>query len=241
MSGLERDGGMSVSRGCNRRILLAENDQSIANEVREDLSSRGYLVEHIDQGLRALEVLRIRTFELLIIDRMLPGLDGLTVIEQFRARKSSMPVLVLTALSAIDDRLRGLKAGGDDYLSMPFALLELAARVGALLRRPLELDQTVIRLGSLEMNVIERTVRRDGRELDLLPHEFDLLRHLMRRPEQLVTREMVLGDVWNYRPLLGSKLVDVHIDRLRRKLDGPNERPLIQSIHGAGFIFHVPD
>ncbi len=246
MSMIEQDrdaaaGPARAAPGRKVNVLLVEDDQSIADEVRDDLISRGYVVEHIGDGTTALRAVQARHFDLLIVDRLLPGLDGLSVIERLRALGIRTPVLVLSALSAVDDRVRGLKAGGDDYLSKPFAFMELAARVEALLRRPTDLRETVLRVGPLEMDLIDRTVRRDERELDLLPREFKLLEYLMRRPGQLVTRDMLLEDVWHYRFLPQTNLVDVHIGRLRRKLDGPGEAPLIQSVRGAGFIFRVPD
>jgi two-component system OmpR family response regulator len=240
----DRDAAAALSRAAHGRqyhILLVEDDQSIADEVRDDLIGRGYIVEHVADGAIALKDVQARHYDLLIMDRLLPGLDGLTVIERMRALGIRTPVLVLSALSAVDDRVRGLKAGGDDYLSKPFAFTELAARVEALLRRPIEVRETVLRVGPLEMDLLERTVRRGERELDLLPREFKLLEYLMRRPGQLVTRDMLLEDVWHYRFLPQTNLVDVHIGRLRRKLDGPGETPLIQSVRGAGFIFRVSD
>jgi two-component system OmpR family response regulator len=246
MSMVEQDREASAGQarpapGRKYNILLVEDDQSIADEVRDDLISRGYVVEHIGDGAGALRAVQAHHFDLLIVDRLLPGLDGLAVIERLRALGIRTPVLVLSALSAVDDRVRGLKAGGDDYLSKPFAFMELAARVEALLRRPIEVRETVLRVGPLEMDLIDRTVRRGERELDLLPREFKLLEYLMRRPGQLVTRDMLLEDVWHYRFLPQTNLVDVHIGRLRRKLDGSGEAPLIHSVRGAGFIFRVPD
>lgn len=244
MAEQEREAAAVAARAAPGRkfnILLVEDDQSIADEVRDDLISRGYVIEHIGDGTAALRAAQARHFDLMIVDRLLPGLDGLTVIERIRALGIRTPVLVLSALSAVDDRVRGLKAGGDDYLSKPFAFLELAARVEALLRRPIEVRETVLRVGPLEMDLIDRTVRRGDRPLDLLPREFKLLEYLMRRPGQLVTRDMLLEDVWQYRFLPQTNLVDVHIGRLRRKLDAPGEPPLIQSVRGAGFIFRVPD
>ena len=234
-------GSARATPGRKFNILLVEDDQSIADEVRDDLIGRGYVVEQIGDGAVALRAVQARHFDLLIVDRLLPGLDGLSVIERLRSLGIRTPVLVLSALSAVDDRVRGLKAGGDDYLSKPFAFMELGARVEARLRRPIDLRETVLRVGPLEMDLIDRTVRRGDRPLDLLPREFKLLEYLMRRPGQLVTRDMLLEDVWHYRFLPQTNLVDVHIGRLRRKLDGPGEAPLIQSVRGAGFIFRVPD
>jgi two-component system OmpR family response regulator len=150
-------------------------------------------------------------------------------------------VLVLSALGAVDDRVRGLRAGGDDYLTKPFALVELVARLEALLRRPADTRETVLRVGPLELDLIERIVRRGERVIDLLPREFRLLEYLMRRPDQVVTRAMLLEEVWNYKFVPQTNLIDVHMGRLRRKVDEPNEVPMIHSVRGAGFTLHAPD
>jgi len=139
----------------------------------------------------------------------------------------------------VDDRVNGLKAGGDDYLTKPFAMEELVARLQALLRRPVESRETVLRIGPLEMDLIERTVRRDGRSIELLPREFRLLEYMLRRPNQVLTRDMMLEDVWHYRFIPQTNLVDVHIGKLRRKIDGPDDTPLIMSIRGAGFMLRI--
>jgi len=148
--------------------------------------------------------------------------------------------MVLSALGEVDDRVRGLKAGGDDYLTKPFAFAELAARVEALLRRPLLTRETVLQVGPLEMDLIDREVHRGERSIELLPREFKLLEYLMRRPGQVLTRAMLLEDVWNYRFLSETNLVDVHIGKLRRKVDGPNEIPILHTIRGTGFMLCVP-
>jgi len=176
----------------------------------------------------------------MIVDRMLPELDGLSVIEALREQNITVPVLVLSALSAVDDRVSGLKAGGDDYLTKPFAMEELAARLEALMRRPNDSRATMIHVGPLSMDLIERRVTRDGRDVELLPREFRLLEYMMRRPGTVLTRTMLLEDVWNYRFIPQTNLVDVHIGKLRRKVDGPGEAPLIHSIRGAGFSLRVP-
>jgi two-component system OmpR family response regulator len=220
------------------RILLVEDDDVIAAEVCAELAGRGYAVTWVDDGRRALE--QAPEFDLLIMDRLLPGLDGVTVIEQLRERNVRVPVLVLSALSAIDDRVRGLKAGGDDYLTKPFAMPELAARVEALLRRPADTRETVLAVGDLELDLIDRTARRGGRDVELLPREFKLLEYLMRHANQVVTRTMLLEEVWHYRFVPQTNLVDVHIGKLRRKIDLPSEASLIESVRGAGFVFRAP-
>jgi len=223
------------------RVLLIEDDLETANEIVGDLGERGYQLVHEANGQEGLIKARQKEFALLIIDRMLPGLDGLSILQTLRNEGIHVPVLVLSALDDVDDRVRGLKAGGDDYLGKPFAFMELAARVEALLRRPLKSRETILRVGPLELDLIERKVRRGERVIELLPREFKLLEYLMRRPGQVVTRVMLLDDVWNYRFLAATNLVDVHIGKLRRKIDGPDELPMIQSVRGAGFLLGPPD
>jgi two-component system OmpR family response regulator len=222
------------------RILLVEDDPQIAGDIAADLMERGYAVTQSNNGAEALGLAETTPQDLLIMDRLLPGMDGVTVIERLRAAQIRVPVLVISALNAVDDKVRGLKAGGDDYLTKPFALAELAARVEALLRRPLESRASILRAGSLELDLIDHDARRDGRALELLPRELKLLEYLMRRPEQLVTRAMLLEDVWHYRFVPQTNLVDVHVGRLRRKIDNPGGPSLIESVRGTGFIFHAP-
>ena len=221
------------------RVLLIEDDGKIAADVAEELAARGFAVTLAAEGPAGLARATEGGFDVLVVDRLLPGLDGLSLIEQLRAGGSRVPVLVLSALSAVDDRVSGLKAGGDDYLTKPFAMDELAARLEALLRRPIETRESVLRVGPIVMDLIDRTVLRDGREIELLPREFRLLEYLLRRPDRVLTRDMLLEDVWRYRFIPQTNLVDVHIGKLRRKVDAPGETPLIHSIRGAGFMFRV--
>ena len=176
----------------------------------------------------------------MIVDRLLPGIDGLTIIEVARREHVRTPVLVLSALGAVDDRVRGLRAGGDDYLTKPFVILELIARIEALLRRPGESRDTVLRLGPLELDLLGRSAKRDGRPLDLLPREFRLLEYMMRRKDQLLTRAMLFEEVWNYKFVPQSNLVDVHMGRLRRKIDPPGQPPMLLNVRGEGFILRAP-
>jgi two-component system OmpR family response regulator len=148
---------------------------------------------------------------------------------------------VLSAMTGVDERVRGLKAGGDDYLTKPFALSELAARIEALLRRPSDARETLLRVGPLELDLIDRVARRKSREIELLPREFKLLEYMMRRPSRVVTRDMLLERVWNYTNAPHTNLVDVHIGKLRRKIDGEGEMPLLYNVRGIGFILRVPD
>jgi two-component system, OmpR family, response regulator len=224
-----------------RRVLLVEDDGKIAQDVADELAVRGFSVALEQTGPDGLARARAGGFDVLIIDRLLPGLDGLSLIEQLRVAGGRVPVLVLSALSAVDDRVSGLKAGGDDYLTKPFAMEELAARLEALLRRPIETRESVLQVGPIVMDLIDRSVTRDGREIELLPREFRLLEYLLRRPDRVLTRDMLLEDVWHYRFIPQTNLVDVHIGKLRRKVDGPNEVPLIHSIRGAGFMLRISD
>ncbi len=222
------------------RVLLVEDDAELAQEVITELSSRSYDVTHAGNGLDAIDLARQGAFALLVVDRLLPGLDGIELITRLRDENVRVPVLVMSALSAVDERVRGLKAGGDDYLTKPFAFAELAARVEALLRRPLETRETVLHVGDLALDLIDREASRQGRAIELLPREFKLLEYLMRRPNQAVTRAMLLEDVWNYRFVPQTNLVDVHIGKLRRKVDFPGETPMIESIWATGFMLRAP-
>ena len=221
----------------SRRILLVEDDSEIAAELVIDLTSRGYAVTHVADGLQAAALASTENFDLLVIDRMLPGLDGVALVERLRAEGLNLPVLVLSALGTVNDKVRGLKAGGDDYLTKPVALDELSARVEALLRRPQDSRATLLRAGPLTLDLIDRVALREGREIELLPREFRLLEYLMRRVGQVVTRAMLLEDVWHYRFVPETNLVDVHIGKLRRKIDLPGEPSLIASVRGTGFQF----
>ena len=223
------------------RILVVEDDLAIASEVTDELQLHGYEVEHAGDGGMALEKATNGGYDLLIVDRLLPVLDGLSVIEHLRAAQVRGPVLVLSALSGVDDKVRGLKAGGDDYLTKPFAVAELLARVEALLRRPAETRETVLSVGDLVLDLIDREARRGPRLVELLPREFKLLEYLMRHAGQVVTRAMLLEDVWNYRFVPETNLVDVHIGKLRRKIDMPDDAPMIDSVRGIGFVLRAAE
>jgi len=222
------------------RVLLIEDDKETADEIRAELGLRGFEVDWAATGIEGLDKARSGGAEAMIVDRMLPGMDGLTIIEALRQEGQRTPVLVLSALGAVDDRVRGLRAGGDDYLTKPFATVELIARVEALLRRPAESRDTVLRVGPLELDLIERTAKRGDRAIDLLPREFRLLEYMMRRKEQMLTRAILLEEVWNYKFVPRTNLVDVHMGRLRRKVDEPNEPPMIHNVRGVGFILRAP-
>lgn len=221
-------------------VLLIEDDHETAGEIMAELVDRGYEVDRAATGIEGLDKARAGQADVMIVDRLLPGVDGLTIIEVVRKEHVRTPVLVLSALGAIDDRVRGLRAGGDDYLTKPFAIAELIARIEALLRRPGDDRETVLRVGPLELDLLERTVSREGRQIDLLPREFRLLEYMMRRKDQLLTRAMLFEEVWNYKFVPQSNLVDVHMGRLRRKIDASGEMPLIHNVRGEGFILRAP-
>jgi two-component system OmpR family response regulator len=231
---------MGFRDGAMASVLLIEDDKETANEIRAELGDRGYIVDWAADGIEGLDKARSGGAEVLVIDRQLPGMDGLTIIEALRYEGIRTPVLVLSALGAVDDRVRGLRAGGDDYLTKPFATVELIARIEALLRRPTESRDTLLRVGPLELDLMERTAKRGDRIIDLLPREFRLLEYMMRRKDQVLTRTMLLEEVWKYKFIPRTNLVDVHMGRLRHKVDEPNEPPMIHNVRGVGFILHAP-
>ena len=223
------------------RILLVEDEPEMAQGVASELSDCGYDVTIAESSSAGLEAARSEPASLMVVDRMLHGVDSIAMIETLRAEGVQMPVLFVSALASVDERILGLKAGGDDYIAKPFAMGELVARVEALLRRSTAERVTTLRVGALELDLIQRRAWRGSRELSLLPREFKLLEYLVRHAEQVVTRTMLLEDVWNYRFLPQTNLVDVHIGKVRRKVDEPGETPLIECVRGAGFMLHAVD
>ena len=222
------------------KVLLIEDDHQTADEIIGELVHRGFEIDWAATGIEGLDKARSGGPDVMVVDRLLPGMDGLTIIEALRQERVRTPVLILSALGAVDDRVRGLRMGGDDYLTKPFAIVELAARIEALLRRPVESRETVLRVGPLELDLLARTAKRDDRVIDLLPREFRLLEYMMRRKEQLLTRSMLLEEVWNYKFVPQTNLVDVHMSRLRHKVDKPNDTPMIHNVRGVGFILRAP-
>jgi two-component system OmpR family response regulator len=218
-------------------VLLIEDDTEAARFLVKGLRESGYTVEHAADGRAGLTQTTSGQFDLVITDRMLPHVDGLTVIEAMRAKGIATPVLVLSALGGVDDRVRGLKAGGDDYLTKPFAFAELLARIEALLRRhPSAPHSTRLKVEDLEFDLIARRVTRAGRELDLTARELKLLEYLMRRAGQVVTRTMLLEGVWDLHFDPQSNLIDVHISRLRQAIDRGTDQPLIHTVRGTGYV-----
>ena len=222
------------------RLLLIEDDDETAEEVAGYFRDRGYLVDRAATGPDGLAQAGSGRADVMVVDRLLPGIDGLSVIEALRRAGVRTPAMVLSALDGVDERVRGLRAGGDDYLAKPFALTELAARIEALLRRPQHGPEMVLRVGPLELDLVARTARRGARMLELLPREFQLLEYMIRRCGQTITRAMLFEEVWNYRFTPQSNLVDVHMGRLRRKLDAPHEPELLSNVRGVGFVLDAP-
>lgn len=221
-------------------ILLIEDDAGTAKEIALELAAIGYQVTHRSTAADGLEAAREGYADLLIVDRQLPDGEGLNLIAQLRQDGRRTPALVLSALGSLDDRVRGLRAGGDDYLPKPFALVELVARVEALLRRPDETRDTRLICGPLDLDLLAGSASRAGRALELLPRELKLLEYLVRRPGRIVTRSMLLQDVWGYTFEPNSNVVDVHMGRLRRKIDAEGEPQLIRNVRGQGYVFDIP-
>jgi two-component system OmpR family response regulator len=220
------------------RILVVEDDKDVAGFVVKGLKEAGHVVEHADNGRDGLFLAASENFDAIVLDRMLPGgVDGLRLLETLRGQNNNTPVLFLSALAQVDDRVRGLKAGGDDYLTKPFAFAELLARVEALARRGKgEGPQTRLVAGDLEMDLLSRGVKRAGLKIDLQPREFRLLEYLMRHAGQVVTRTMLLEGVWDYHFDPQTNVIDVHVSRLRQKVDKPFASPLIHTIRNAGYM-----
>jgi two-component system OmpR family response regulator len=221
-------------------ILVIEDDAETAAEIGTELARLGFTVGCAANGPDGLVQAVTGQWDAIVLDRMLPGLDGLDLLRELRCRNINTPALVLSALGQVSDRITGLRAGGDDYLVKPFALGELSARLEVLLRRPTGGTQTKLHVGPIELDLIVRRATRGGRTLDLLTREFQLLEYLMRREGVLVTRKMLLADVFGYHFDMRTNLIDVHLGRLRRKLDGPDEHPMLTTLRGEGFVLNAP-
>ena len=223
------------------RILLLEDDTQLGLWIANGLREEGHVVDHFKNGKDALMAAMGQDFDLLILDRMVPGLDGLAVLKSLRASKDRTPALFLTALGEVDARVEGFEAGGDDYLTKPFAFAELSARVGALGRRregaESEATQTVLRYGDLMLDLLSRTCERQGQQIELMAKEIKLLEYLMRRPGRLVTRTMLLEQVWDMSFDPTTSVVETHISRLRAKIDKPFNEPLLRTRRGEGYVF----
>jgi len=223
-------------RKSGMHILIVEDDANTADFILKGLRQAGYSLDHADNGKDGLFLALESTFDAIVLDRMLPGLDGLTILRTLRSAGHNIPVLVLSALGEVDDRVEGLHAGSDDYLVKPFAMAELQARLEALLRRgDVRLADTSLRLGDLELDRLTRSARRGDRRIELQPREYQLLEYLMLHAGQVVTRTMLLEGVWEYHFDPQTNVIDVHISRLRNKIDKGEERPLLHTVRGAGY------
>jgi two-component system OmpR family response regulator len=223
------------------KLLVIEDDREAAAYIAKGLAESGYVIDHAPEGRGGLFMATSGAYDALIVDRMLPGMDGLALVAALRSAEIRTPVLILSALGAVDDRVKGLRAGGDDYLVKPFAFAELLARIEALLRRggSTAATTTRLKLADLELDLLARTVTRGGRELELLPREFRLLEFLMRHAGQVVTRTMLLEKVWDYHFDPQTNVIDVHVSRLRQKIDKGYPKPLLHTVRGAGYCLRA--
>jgi two-component system OmpR family response regulator len=223
------------------KLLLVEDDKEAAAWLRRALAEVGHAVDHAAAGRDGLLLAAGEAYDVIILDRMLPGIDGLAILRTIRASGVKTPVLLLTALGGIDDRVEGLEAGGDDYLVKPFATAELLARINALARRPPTQDApTALRVADLEMDLLKRTVTRAGKRVDLQPREFQLLEYLMRHAGRVVTRTMLLESIWDFHFDPKTNIVETHISRLRGKVD-KGQPALLQTVRGAGYRLSEPE
>jgi two-component system, OmpR family, response regulator len=219
-------------------IVLVEDEDAMAAEIKGELEGKGYFVR-IASIAQAADAARVGDAALMVMDRIVFGEDSLNTLEVLRKEGVKVPVLVISALSSVDEKVKGLKAGGDDYLTKPFAMVELSARVEAMLRRLDDVRTTKLHVGDLEMDLIEKTVHRGGARIDLLPREFRLLEYFLRHPGRVITRAMLLQEVWQYHFSLETNVVDVHISNLRKKIDTKGTPSLIVNIRGAGFMLNA--
>jgi two-component system OmpR family response regulator len=221
------------------KILVVEDDHDAAAYVHKALREEGHVVDQASDGLDGYALAREGNYDVLIVDRMLPKLDGLSLVRSLREQEVDTPVLFLSALGQVDDRVKGLRAGGDDYLTKPYAFSELLARIEVLARRRANTparEEMVYHVGDLELDRLSRRVTRAGQTLDLQPREFRLLEYMMRHAGQVVTRTMLLEHVWDYHFDPQTNVIDVHVSRLRGKIDKGFDRPLLQTVRGAGYV-----
>jgi two-component system OmpR family response regulator len=224
------------------KLLLVEDDKEAAAYLKRALSEAGHTLDYAATGREGLMLAVGEAYDVIVLDRMLPQVDGLTILRTMRASDVKTPVLLLTALGGIDDRVEGLEAGGDDYLVKPFAFAELLARVNALARRPPPQEvQTAMQVADLSLNILKRTVMRDGVRIELQPREFQLLEYLMRHAGRVVTRTMLLESVWDFHFDPKTNIVETHMSRLRAKVDRGHRVELIHTVRGAGYCLREPD
>ncbi|MGA8382356.1 MAG: response regulator transcription factor [Stellaceae bacterium] len=224
------------------KLLVVEDDRETASYLQKGLGESGYLVDRAGDGRQGLFMASSGGYQAIVLDRMLPQMDGLSMLSALRAADIRTPALILSALGTVDDRVKGLRAGGDDYLVKPFAFSELLARLEALLRRGSATPATTaLRVADLELDLLTRTVRRGGKPIELLPREFRLLEYLMRNAGHVVTRTMLLEHVWDYHFDPQTNVIDVHVSRLRQKIDKNFDRPLLNTVRGAGYCLRLPE
>jgi two-component system OmpR family response regulator len=225
------------------KILLVEDNEQVSQFVRKGLQESGHTVDHADNGRDGLFLASSEGYDAIILDRMLPGgIDGLGIIEALRKTGNKTPILILSALTEVDERIRGLRAGGDDYLAKPFAFGELAARLDALVRRSQGAEtKTSLTVADLRLDLLARKVSRGGKTIALQPREFKLLEYLMRHEGQVVTRTMLIENVWDYHFDPQTNVIDVHVSRLRQKIDGGFERSLLHTVRGVGYRLGVDE
>jgi DNA-binding response OmpR family regulator len=222
------------------RVLVAEDEKKVSNHIRNALRAEGFAVDEVHRGDDALEMAATSPFDAIVLDVMMPGRDGLSVLRSLRERRITTPVMLLTARGEVSERVEGLTLGADDYLSKPFAMDELVARVHALVRRQSGQGLTMLQVRDLSMNLVTREVSRAGRKIELVPREFALLQFLMQTPNRVLTRTQIIEHVWDYHFDTGTNVVDVYIQRLRRKIDDEHEVKLLQTIRGVGYALKAP-
>ncbi len=224
------------------RVLIVEDDREVAAYLQKGLKQQGYTVDHAADGKEGLLLASTEEYDVLIIDRMLPGMDGLSIVKTLRASGNATPILILSALGEVDDRVSGLRAGSDDYLTKPFAFSELQARLDALLRRATHSPtvETLLRVADLELDLLTRVARRGDQIIELQPREYRLLEYLMHNAGRVVTRTMLLEQVWDYYFDPQTNVIDVHISRLRSKIDKGFDNSLLHTVRGAGYILCDP-
>ena len=225
------------------RVLVVEDDSQVAAYLVKGLKEQGHNVDHAADGKNGLFLATSEDYDAMIIDRMLPELDGLAIVKSVRAAGKTTPMLILSALGDVDARVEGLRAGGDDYLTKPFAFSELLARLDALLRRARQAPaaETTLRVADLELDQLTRTVKRGGSIIALQPREYRLLEYLMDNAGRVITRTMLLEQVWDYHFDPQTNVIDVHISRLRGKIDKNFDQPLLQTVRGAGYMIREPE
>jgi two-component system OmpR family response regulator len=223
------------------KILLVEDDSQTADYIAKGLREHGHVVDKADNGRDGLYMATGEPYDVMIVDRNLPKMDGLSLVKAARGSGTKTPVLVLTTMGGVDDKVAGLEAGADDYLVKPFAFAELLARVGALARRPPLVAATSLRVGDLEVNLLARTVTRATKRIELLAQEFKILEYLMRHAGEIVTRTMLLEKVWDFHFDPKTNIVETHISRLRSKIDKGFDKPLLHTVRGAGYVIRTAD